>query len=133
MDMIGYDVLPERTFELHAGFTPAPAVQASSLDLARMVAGLQPVVSPGLRPAQVYPAPHEPDAAERRSDHSSFHEQGYPAVLASEDLFAGPGPGAPSAEMNPDYHLPTDATVDAGYAADIARVVTAAAWVAATR
>jgi bacterial leucyl aminopeptidase len=24
MDMIGYDVLPERTFELHAGFTPHP-------------------------------------------------------------------------------------------------------------
>jgi hypothetical protein len=35
--------------------------------------------------------------------------------------------------MNPDYHLPTDTTVDAGYAADIARLVTAAAWVAATR
>ncbi len=133
MDMIGYDVLPERTFELHAGFTPAPAVQATSLDLARVVAGLQPVVSPALRPAQVYPAPPESDAAERRSDHSSFHEQGFPAVLASEDLFAGPGPGAPPAEMNPEYHLPTDATVDAGYAADIARVVTAAAWVAATR
>ena len=133
MDMIGHDVLPERTFELHAGFTPAPAVEARSVELAALVAGLQPVVSPELRPAQVYPAAGERDAAERRSDHSSFHEQGYPAVLASEDLFAGPGPAAPPAEMNPDYHLPTDTTVDAGYAADIARLVTAAAWVAATR
>jgi Zn-dependent M28 family amino/carboxypeptidase len=133
MDMIGHDVLPERAFELHAGFTPAPAVEARSVELAALVAGLQPVVSPELRPAQVYPAAGESDAAERRSDHSSFHEQGYPAVLASEDLFAGPGPAAPPAEMNPDYHLPTDTTVDAGYAADIARLVTAAAWVAATR
>ncbi|MCV2489185.1 M20/M25/M40 family metallo-hydrolase [Geodermatophilus sp. YIM 151500] len=133
MDMIGYDRLPGRTFEVHAGFTPAPEVEASSLGLARLVTELQPTVSPALRPAQVYPAGGEWDEAERRSDHSSFHEQGYPAVLASEDLFAGPGPGAPPAEMNPEYHLPTDATIDAGYAADIARVVTAAAWVAATR
>jgi hypothetical protein len=35
--------------------------------------------------------------------------------------------------MNPQYHLPSDLTIDTGYAADIARVVTAAAWVAATR
>ncbi|SNS21085.1 Peptidase family M28 [Geodermatophilus pulveris] len=133
MDMIGHDLRPERTFELHAGFTPAPAVEARSLDLAALVTALQPVVSPALRPAQVYPAGAEGDAAERRSDHSSFHEQGYAALLASEDLFAGPGPAAPPAEMNPDYHLPTDTTVDAGYAADIARLVTAAAWVAATR
>jgi bacterial leucyl aminopeptidase len=133
MDMIGYDVLPERSFELHAGFAPAPAVQSRSLDLTRLIADLQPAVSPALRAPQVYPANGESDPAERRSDHSSFHEQGYAAVLVSEDLFAGPGPGAPPAEMNPEYHLPTDATVDTGYAADIARLVTAAAWVAATR
>jgi bacterial leucyl aminopeptidase len=35
--------------------------------------------------------------------------------------------------MNPLYHTPTDLEVNAGYTADIARVVTAAAWVAATR
>ena len=35
--------------------------------------------------------------------------------------------------MNPNYHLPTDTAVNAGYAADITRLVTAAAWVAATR
>jgi bacterial leucyl aminopeptidase len=133
MDMIGYDVLPERSFELHAGFVPAPTVEARSLDLARLVAELQAAVSPALRAPQVYPAKGESDPAERRSDHSSFHEQGYAAILASEDLFVGPGPGAPPAEMNPEYHLPTDATVDAGYAADIARLVTAAAWFAATR
>jgi Zn-dependent M28 family amino/carboxypeptidase len=133
MDMIGYDVRPERTFELHAGHTPAPSVQARSLGLARLVADLRPAVSPDLRTPQIYPARGESDPAERRSDHSSFHERGYAAILASEDLFAGPGPGAPEEEMNPEYHLPTDRTINAGYAADIARLVAASAWIAATR
>lgn len=133
MDMIGYDVLPERTFELHAGFTPSPAVQERSLALAQMIAELVPQVSPALPAPQIYPAGGESDPAERRSDHYSFQLQGYPACLASEDLFAGPGSGAPPAEMNPKYHLPTDAVINAGYAADIARLVTAAAWVAATQ
>jgi hypothetical protein len=35
--------------------------------------------------------------------------------------------------MNPKYHLPTDAVINAGYAADIARLVTTAAWVAVTQ
>lgn len=133
MDMIGYDVLPERTFELHAGFTPSPAVEARSLTLAQMIAELVPQVSPALPAPQIYPAGGESDPAERRSDHYSFQLQGYPACLASEDLFAGPGSGAPPAEMNPKYHLPTDAVINAGYAADITRLVTAAAWVAATQ
>jgi hypothetical protein len=50
----------------------------------------------------------------------------------SEDLFAGPGPGAPPADTDPHHHLPSDLSVDVGYAADIARLVTAA-WVAAPR
>lgn len=133
LDMIGYDVRPERTFELHAGFGPAPAVEADSLALARRVAELVAQVSPALPAPQLYPLHGEPDPAERRSDHYSFQLQGYPACLASEDLFAGPGPDAPPEEMNPQYHLPSDLTIDTGYAADIARVVTAAAWVAATR
>jgi Zn-dependent M28 family amino/carboxypeptidase len=73
------------------------------------------------------------DPGEARSDHYSFQLNGYPALLASEDLFAGPGPGAPPAEMNPQYHTPADDEVNAEYAADIARLVTAAAWVSATR
>jgi bacterial leucyl aminopeptidase len=133
MDMIGYDVLPERTFELHTGFTPSHAVQERSLAVAQMIAELVPQVSPALSAPQIYPTGDEPDPAERRSDHSSFQMQGFTACLASEDLFAGPGSGAPPAEMNPNYHLPTDAVINAGYAADIARVVTAAAWVAATQ
>ena len=133
MDMIGYDVLPERTFELHAGFTPSRAVQERSLALAQMIAELIPQVSPALSGPQIYPAEDEPDPAERRSDHYSFQMQGFTACLASEDLFAGPGSSAPPAEMNPNYHLPTDAVINAGYAGDITRVVTAAAWITATQ
>ncbi len=133
MDMIGYDVLPDRTFELHAGFTPSPAVEARSIALARTVAELVPQVAPALPAPQIYPVDGEPDPAERRSDHYSFQLRGYPACLASEDLFAGPGPDAPPEEMNPQYHMPTDKVINAGYAADIIRLVTAAAWVAATR
>jgi bacterial leucyl aminopeptidase len=55
------------------------------------------------------------------------------ACLASEDFFAGPGPGAPQADPNPNYHRPADTVVNFDYAADIARAVIAAAWVAATR
>jgi bacterial leucyl aminopeptidase len=133
MDMIGYDVLPERTFELHAGFTPSRVVEERSLALAQMIADVIRQVSPALSAPQIYPTDHEPDPAERRSDHSSFQMQGFTACLASEDLFAGPGSDAPPAEMNPNYHLPTDAVINAGYAADIARVVAAAAWIAATQ
>ena len=133
MDMIGYDVLPERTFELHAGIATSPAVEARSLALAQMIAELVPQVSPALPVPQIYPVSGESDPAEGRSDHYSFQLQGYTACLASEDLFAGPGSGAPPEEMNPKYHLPTDAAINAGYAADITRLVTAAAWVAATQ
>lgn len=133
LDMIGYDVRPGAEWELHAGFTPSPQVEQQSLALARTVAALAPLVSPGLPAAQLCPAPGEPDPAERRSDHYSFQLHGYPACLASEDLFAGPGPAAPPEEMNPEYHSPTDKSINAGYAADIARAVIAAAWVAATR
>jgi leucyl aminopeptidase len=134
MDMIGYDVTPARTFELHAGFTPSPVVQTHSARLADLIATLVPQVSPGLPAPQIYPgAGGLSDPAERRSDHYSFQLEGYAACLASEDFFAGPGPAAPAPEPNPNYHLPADNAVNALYAADIARAVIAAAWVAATR
>ena len=124
---------PEPEWELHAGFTASPAVEKRSLALARMVAELVPQVSPNLPAPQMYPVADEPDPAERRSDHYSFQTQGYAACLASEDLFAGPGPHAPPEEMNPNYHSPTDKAINPDYAANIARAVIAAAWLAATR
>lgn len=133
LDMIGYDVRPDRTFELHAGFTPSAQVQVRSLRLARLVADLARQISPGLPSPQIYPPDSERDPAEQRSDHHSFQAEGYAACLASEDFFAGPGSGAPSPEPNPMYHLPTDTVVNSAYVADIARLLTAAAWVSATR
>ncbi|SFT86605.1 Peptidase family M28 [Geodermatophilus amargosae] len=133
MDMIGWDSGSGRTFELHAGFSGSQAVQQRSLALARTVAALVAQVSPALPAPQLYPHDGEVDPGEARSDHHSFQAVGYPACLVSEDLFAGPGPSAPPADMNPQYHLPSDVSIDAGYAADIARLVTAAAWVTATR
>lgn len=134
LDMIGFDGAAARTFELHAGFAPAPAVQTRSLALAETVAALVPAVSPALPPPQIYPAsPDGSDPAEQRSDHHSFALHGYPAVLASEDFFVGPVPSSPVADPNPNYHSPDDTVVDVGYVGDIVRVVTAAAWLCATR
>jgi len=134
MDMIGYDVNPERTFELHAGFSPAPAVQDRSVRLAELIASLVPQVSPKLPPPQIYPdSDGSLDPAQSRSDHYSFQLEGYAACLASEDFFAGPGPAAPMPEPNPNYHLPADDAVNPTYAADIAKAVATAAWIASTR
>ena len=133
LDMMGYDVLPDRSFELHAGFTPSTAVQNESLKLATLIATMVPLVSATLPAPQVYPNGSGTDPAERRSDHYSFQVEGYAACLATEDFFAGPGPRSPAPEPNPKYHLPADDFVNVEYAADIARAVTAAAWVTATR
>ena len=102
-----------------------------SARLAELIAAMVPEVSPQLPTPQIYSGPSDP--AERRSDHYSFQVEGYAACLASEDFFVGPAPTAPQPEPNPHYHMPTDATINAYYAADIARAVAAAAWVAATR
>jgi hypothetical protein len=134
LDMIGFDSNPARTFELHVGFTPSADVQRRSARLAELVASMVPQVSPGLPQPQLYPGEAGGlDPAERRSDHYSFQLEGYAACLASEDFFAGPGPGAAAPDPNPNYHLPADRTVNAPFAADIARAVAAAAWFAATR
>lgn len=131
LDMIGYDVVPARSFELHAGFTLSPDVQSRSTRLAELIAAMVPQVSPDLPAPQIYSGHGDP--AERRSDHYSFQAEGYAACLASEDFFVGPAPTGPEPEPNPNYHMPTDDAVNAYYAADIARAVVAAAWVAGTR
>jgi hypothetical protein len=75
--------------------------------------------------------PPEGDPAEGRSDHASFHACGYAACVASEDFFVGPEPASPGAEANPNYHKKDDTFIDGDFAADIARVLAAAAWVTA--
>ena len=131
MDMIGYNVIAPRTCEIHAGFLSSPAVQGKSAVVAERVRRLVPSVAPALGTMQLYlSTPGAVDPAEGRSDHAPFQERGYAACVATEDFFIGPGPSAP-AEANPNYHRKTDTFVDLAYAADIARGITAAAWITA--
>lgn len=133
MDMIGYNSDANRIFELHAGYTD-PAIRDLSLPLADRVA-LAAAQLGRLAPAQVYkgtstfggPDRNVYDGAINRSDHAAFHQQGWGAVLASEDFFANL-PTEPAADGNPNYHRAADRTTDAAYARDIvcavARAVT---------
>lgn len=128
MDMIGYNVNSPRSFEVHVGYAASADVQERSLVLAQRLERLVSTVSPTLERLQIYT---QPDPAEGRSDHASFHQRGYAACVTSEDFFVGPDPTSPNAEPNPNYHREGDTFVDFDYAADIARVVGAAAWVTA--
>lgn len=135
MDMIGFDREPPPHFELHAGFDipeipNAPEVRARSAELAGLIERLREEVSPSLPKPQIFSGLDDPAAG--RSDHTSFHFAGYPACLATEDFFPGHGE---LGERSPHYHRKSDvpSTVNPRYAADIARLVAAAAWVVATR
>ncbi|CAA9448141.1 Bacterial leucyl aminopeptidase [uncultured Rubrobacteraceae bacterium] len=130
MDMVGYNVEDPRTYEVHAGVGRFPEVEQRSLALAERIGRLAEQVSPNLPAPQIYLS-SDPDPAEGRSDHASFQLVGYPACATSEDFFAGPGPGVPQSEGNPNYHKTADTFVDPEYAADIARAVAAATWVTA--
>ncbi|MFN3994047.1 MAG: M28 family metallopeptidase [Tabrizicola flagellatus] len=133
MDMIGYNSDANRIFELHAGYTD-PAIRDLSLPLADRVA-LAAAQLGRLALAQIYkgtstfggPDRNVYDGAINRSDHAAFHQQGWGAVLASEDFFANL-PTEPAADGNPNYHRAADRTTDAAYARDIvcavARAVT---------
>ncbi|MDV2998035.1 MAG: hypothetical protein N4J56_007740 [Chroococcidiopsis sp. SAG 2025] len=128
MDMVGYNVNSPRSFEVHVGYAASADVEERSLVLAQRLERLVSTVSPTLERPQIYT---QPDPAEGRSDHASFHQRGYAACVTSEDFFVGPDPASPNAEPNPNYHREGDTFVDFDYAADIARVVGAAAWVTA--
>jgi bacterial leucyl aminopeptidase len=130
MDMIGYNKEPPRTYEIHAGIQKFPDVEDRSFTLAERIGRLAEHVSPNLPAPQIYLS-KDPDPAEERSDHASFQLVGYPACVISEDFFAGPDPGSPQSEANPNYHKKGDTFVDPEYAADIARAVAAAAWATA--
>jgi bacterial leucyl aminopeptidase len=130
LDMIGFNRVDPRSWEIHVGFSASPEIQARSLPLAELIALVAPSVSLSLPPPQIFGAGEE-DPAEQRSDHASFQEHGYPACLISEDFFIGPGLDASEPEGNPNYHKREDIFVDAAYAADIARSVGAAAWMIA--
>ena len=133
MDMIGYNSDANRIFELHAGYTD-PAIRDLSVPLADRVATAAAQLGQ-LAPAQIYkgtstvggPDRNVFDGAINRSDHAAFHQQGWGAVLASEDFFANL-PTEPAPDGNPNYHRAADQTTDPAYARDIvcavARAVT---------
>jgi hypothetical protein len=133
MDMIGYNSDANRIFELHAGYTD-PAIRDLSVPLADRVATAAAQLG-RLAPAQIYkgtstfggPDRNVFDGAINRSDHAAFHQQGWGAVLASEDFFANL-PTEPAPDGNPNYHRAADETTDPAYARDIvcavARAVT---------
>lgn len=125
MDMIGFcSAAAPATFELHVGYAASAEVTQRSLRLAELCREVAPQVASGLLAPEIYKSHDDP--AGGRSDHASFHQYGYAACVVSEDFFTGFAPDAPP--QNPHYHTAHDLSVTAAYAADIARVVAAAAW-----
>lgn len=125
LDMIGFCSAPlPATFEVHVGCASSDEVISRSLQLAELCRDVAPQVASGLLTPEIYKAYDEP--ATGRSDHASFHQYGYAACVLSEDFFNGFA--ADAKPQNPHYHTAHDLTVTSAYAADIARVVAAAAW-----
>ena len=131
LDMIGHNSDPHRLFEIHAGYTD-PAIRDLSLPLTAHVENAG-TANGELAPAQVYAgtswsgAPDRTvyDGAINRSDHAAFHQQGYPAILVTEDFFANLT-SEPDADPNPNYHRSGDTFVDLDYARDIVCAVSQA-------
>jgi hypothetical protein len=125
-DMIGFNSDINRLFELHAGYTD-PSIRDLSIPLAHEVAA-SAMEYGKLNPAQIYygttndleaaPGRSVYDGAINRSDHSAFHQHGYPAVLGCEDIFINLKTEAGS-DPNPNYHRKSDRVVDFSYAKDI--------------
>ncbi len=134
MDMIGYNTDSYRLWEVHAGYTD-PAIRDLSLPVANQIAAAGQDYNT-LAAAQIYkgtsafsgaPDRNVYDGAINRSDHASFHQQGWPAVVVSEDFFANLA-SEPASDGNVNYHRAGDTFVDTGFARDIvcavARAVT---------
>lgn len=131
LDMIGF--VPPTSggrFEIHMGCRDDQAVERRSEPIGAAVEHAASLLGE-LGPAEVYRSPADPlrrDPADGRSDHSSFHMSGYPAVIISEDFFGGTTELPGEAPNNPHYHSRTDTGIDASYAASIARIAALAAW-----
>ena len=132
LDMIGYDVEPPKSWEVHAGHCNT-VMRTQSLIVASTVCtaahqlkemGAVTVDLPQIFP-EIRDGTWDPDPASGRSDHGSFQDLGYPACAISGDFFKSHG--ALSAERNPNYHRATDTRVSFTYAADLSRCVVAAA------
>jgi hypothetical protein len=124
LDMIGYNSDAARIFEIHAGYTD-PSIRDMNVPIADAIA-LWAASLGALAPAQIYKGTNPAGGADRtvydgainRSDHAAFHQQGFPAVVVSEDFFINL-PGEPGKDPNPDYHRSSDTVIDSAYASDI--------------
>jgi peptidase M28-like protein len=115
--------------EIHTGVAAGgPAVVAASSALGALVVTAAAVAAPAITEVETYA---HSDPAAGRSDHASFHERGWPAVVMSENFFVGPTEASPAATGTRQYHKDGDTVTDpdhnSDYAAEIARAVTAAA------
>lgn len=134
MDMIGHTGgSPQPYFQVHTGYPTKLGPEIKSIKLRNIIAEVTSQVS-GLEPPQFYPnSTGGSDPAFDRSDHTSFHARGYAACMISEDAHKGPADDSPDPRPNPNYHRTTDLDIDYDYAAEIGRVVAAAAIVAARK
>ncbi|QHQ34234.1 M28 family metallopeptidase [Algicella marina] len=131
LDMIGHNSDAHRLWEVHAGAFDGAARDAS-LPMAAVVESAGAAYGT-LAPAQVYrgtswsgaPDRDVYDGAINRSDHAAFHQQGWPAVLLSEDFFANLA-SEPGADPNPNYHRQADTVIDLPFARDIVCAATKA-------
>lgn len=127
-DMSGFNSDADRRFEVHAGATD-PAVRDASVPIAERIAAWAASLG-SLGPAQIYRGTNAGSGSDRtiydgaigRSDHHSFQQQGYPAVVTSEDFFINLS-SEPAADSNPNYHRAADTVIDASYGSAIACAV----------
>jgi hypothetical protein len=128
MDMVGWDSDEQAYFEIHAGHG-TNSVRDTSVLLAEKIRAWGDAMA-GLDGAQVYSGQIGTEGADRalydpaigRSDHASFQDQGFPAVVVSEDFFMNTS--AESArDRNPHYHRVTDTAVNSAFGARIACAV----------
>ncbi len=110
LDMIAWDRNQDEHMELHAGTDPDSFAIAQHLASAIQRYGL------GLIP-QTFTT-----TATRASDHASFWDQGYPAILAIEDTWYGA-----TNDFNPSYHTFEDTRdkLDADYLTQMAKAAIA--------
>jgi hypothetical protein len=134
MDMIGWHStrMPPVECEIHgSGPDDYEDVADSSLKLSQLLEEAATTVAKNLAPRRHPLGGCKSDPATGRSDHTSFHQHGWPACLLSEDLWVGVcgvGYAQPPMSGNPAYHLASDLNIAFDYAADIARIVAEAAW-----
>jgi hypothetical protein len=131
MDMIGYNNDEKKLFEIHCGSTNRE-MRDKSLPFANLISSWAMELG-NLSPAQIYKGTQKPtnsshinrdiyDGGIERSDHSSFHIYGYPAIVISEDIFVNLS-NEPIKDSNPNYHSSRDKIIDSNFATEITKSV----------